>query len=380
MQILIPAAAGVEASVKRQLRSMGYGDCPAVQGRVSLAGDWADVARLNVQLRAGERVLLVLSRFPAPDFDALFEGVSAIAWEEFCSPHSQIMMDGKCWASTLMAVKAAGGVVKKAIVERLKNRLGVRTLDERGERVVVNFDIYENVATVSLDTSGDGLHKRGYRVRTYDAPLRETTAAAMVESSFFRAGKLFADVFCGSGTIPVEAALYMRRIAPGKLRGFDFEKWKCAPRDALVRAREEAADGEVRGPLPQLEASDISPRAVELARFHAARAGVGGDIRFSVRDMRAFSSSEPFGVIISNPPYGERLKEEGLSALYRDFGRMYRALPDWSCVFLSSYVNAERAFGGNVNKKRRICNAKLTCTLFTYAGKKPENDNSKKIS
>ena len=371
MRLKIPAASGVEACVKRELRAMGYGDCPALQGRVALEGGWEDIAPLNICLRAGERVLLELASFPAPDFDALFAGVHAIPWEEFCSPRAQILMDGKCFASKLMAVKSAGGVVKKAIVERLKTGLGVRTLDERGERIVVNFEIFGDVACICLDTSGDGLHKRGYRVKTYEAPLRETTAAAMVEGSFFRAGKPFADLFCGSGTIPIEAALYQRRIAPGKHRHFDFTKWKCAPAGVLERAREEAEAGEVHGALPPLFACDISPAAVETARFHARRAGVEQDIRFCVQDMRAFSSAERYGVILSNPPYGERLRAADLAGLYRDFGRMYRALPDWSCVFLSSYEGAERAFGGRAAKKRRIYNAKLACTLYTYQGNKP---------
>ena len=376
MRLLIPAAAGIEASVKRELRAMGYGDCPASAGRLALSGDWQDIARLNVCLRAGERVLIELARFPAPDFDALFEGVFALPWEEYCTPHTRVLMDGKCRESALMAVKAAGGVVKKAIVERLRARTG-RATDERGERMIVRFDIVSDVATVALDTSGDGLHKRGYRVRTYEATLRETIAAAMAESSYFRAGKPFADLFCGSGTIPIEAALYMRRIAPGKRRAFDFAVWKCAPAGALARAREEAAESEVKGVLPPLFASDISPQAVELARFHAARAGVEKDIRFCVRDMRAFTASEPYGVILSDPPYGARTDAAGLFALYRDFGRAFRALPDWSCCFLSSYADAERAFGGRADKKRRVGNAHLACTLYTYAGEKPPAPHDK---
>ena len=371
MKLYIPVASGVEASVKRQLRSLGYGECPAILGRVALEGDWQDVARLNVSLRAGERVLIGVGSFPAPDFDALFEGVSALPWEEFLSAHTHILMDGKCVKSALMAVKATGGVVKKAIAERLKARLGVTSLDERGERAVVGVYLYEDTAYLTLDTSGDGLHKRGYRVRTYDAPLRETTAAALVESSFFRAGKPFADVFCGSGTIPIEAVLYMRRIAPGKGREFDFTRWKCVPRGVLARAREEAEAGEVRSPMPKLLASDISGEAVELARFHARRAGVEEDILFSVRDMRDFSSQEKNGVLICNPPYGERMQEAHLFDLYRDFGRMFRALPDWSCYFLSSFAGAERAFGKRADKKRRLPNAHLDCTLYSYFGKPP---------
>lgn len=374
MKLSIPAASGVEASIKRELRALGYGDCPAVQGRLILEGDWEDIARLNVRLRAGERVLLVLAQFSVPDFNALFEGVRAIPWEEYFTPHTRVLMDGKCRESALMAIKTTGGVIKKAIVERLRDKYRTNVLDERGERAVVNFEIYCDEITVALDTSGDGLHKRGYRVRTYEAPLRETTAAAMVESSFFHAGKPFADLFCGSGTIPIEAALYMRRIAPGKRRDFDFIKWKCTPAGVLAHAREEAEAGEIKEELPPIFAADISPQAIEIARFHASRAGVARDIRFAVQDMRRFASDERYGVLISNPPYGERLKGD-LTSLYKDFGKVYRSLPDWSCVFLSGYDGAERAFGGKVTKKRHIFNVKLTCTLYTYAGKPPKKEN-----
>ncbi len=373
MELQIPVASGVEASVKRQLKALGYGECPALQGRICLAGDWSDVARLNVFLRAGERVLLVVGQFFADTFDALFDGVRALPWEEYFTPHTHILLDGKCVKSRLMAVKATGGVVKKAIVERLRQTLHINTLDERGERAVVGVFLWEDRATITLDTSGDGLHKRGYRVRTWDAPLRETTAAAMAEGSFFCAGKPFADLFCGSGTIPVEAALYMRNIAPGRFRTFDFTRWKCAPA-VLDAALQEARDGERRGPLPPLFACDISERAIEIARYHAERAGVLRDIRFVCRDMRAFSSDERYGIVISNPPYGERLREGDLFGLYRDFGKTVRALNGWSCRFLSAYEGAERAFGGRADKKRRLYNAHLACTLYDFFGPKPDRD------
>ncbi len=371
MKLYIPVAAGVEASVKRQLLQLGYGECPAIRGRIELEGDWKDVARLNVCLRAGERVLIGVGEFPSPDFDALFTGVSALPWEEFLSPRSRILMDGKCVKSNLMAVKATGGVVKKAIAERLMKKFGTRTLDERGERAIVGVYLYGDIAYLTLDTSGDGLHKRGYRVRTYEAPLRETTAAAMIESSFFRFGKPFADLFCGSGTIPIEAALYMRNIAPGIVRRFDFTRWKCTPSGVLQAAREEARDLENRTPLPPLFASDVSDKAIEIARFHAARAGVEKDIRFCLQDMRQFSSEERFGVLISNPPYGERMGDTDLRGLYRDFGKVFRSLPDWSCYFLSAYDGAERAFGMRADKKRRLWNGQLACTLYAVFGASP---------
>ena len=371
MKLLVPCAAGVEASVKRQLMALGYGECPAIGGRISLEGDWADVARLNIFLRAGERVLVAVGEFPATTFDELYDGVYSLPWEEFLTAHSQIRMDGKCFKSKLMAVKACGGVAKKAIVSRVKEKLGVRNLDENGERAIVGVSILEDTATVTLDTSGDGLHKRGYRTLAYDAPLKETVAAAMIESSVYRAGKLFADLFCGSGTLPIEAALYALNIAPGARREFDFTRWKGTPA-VLKAAREEAEDLRDKKTRLTLFASDISERAISIAQFHAKRAGVSEHIRFSVSDMRAFSSQERYGVLVSNPPYGERMeKGEDLFPLYRDFAHTFRKLPDWSCYFLSAYGDAERAFGGRADKRRKLYNANLACGFYGYLGKKP---------
>lgn len=371
----IPVAAGVEAAVKRQLYKLGYGDCPAENGRISLWGDWADVARLNVFLRAGERVLLVAGRFRATTFDELFDGVFSLPWERFMSAHTKIMLDGKCVKSRLMAVKACGGVVKKAIVRRLKEKLGATSLDEKGERAIVGFSLFGDECTLTLDTSGDGLHKRGYRVLSYDAPLRETTAAALIDFSFFHPEKPFADLFCGSGTLPIEGALIARNIAPGKNREFDFTRWKGVP-DVLGRAREEARDGERKGKT-EIYGVDINPKAIEISRYHAKRAGVGDCIDFRAGDMRDFSADSSYGVLISNPPYGERLKEEDLSGLYRDFAKTFRRLNDWSCYFITSFTGAARAFGGRAEKNRKLYNANLECYFYSYPGKKPPKEEKK---
>lgn len=196
----------------------------------------------------------------------------------------------------------------------------------------------------------------------------------MVESSYFRRGKPFADLFCGSGTLPIEAAMYALNIAPNARRGFDFTKWKCAAAGALERARQEAEDVRFRGEIPPLFAGDISARAVDVAKFHAARAGVERYIRFSCADMREFTAPERYGVLVSNPPYGERLgREDDLFSLYRDFARTFRRLNDWSCYFLSAFEGAERAFG-RCPKKRRLWNARIPCTLYAYEGAKPPKE------
>lgn len=370
MDLLIPVAAGIEAAAKREIERLGFGHAPAVRGRLALSGGWEDVAKLNVFLRAGERVLLLLGAFRADTFDALFEGVFSMPWEEFLSPHAEVLIDGKSVKSKLAAIKAAGGVVKKAILMRLREKLHARTFGEKGERAVVGVSLFEDEVQLTLDTSGDGLHRRGYRVLTGEAPLRETTAAAIIEDSIYKREKAFADPFCGSGTIPIEAALYARNVAPGKDRRFDFERWKCAPKGIAERIREEAREDEYHGPIAPIYASDVSPKAVETAKEHARRAGVFKDIDFSARDVKDFSASERYGVLVSNPPYGERLHTFDLSSLYRDFAAAFRRLPDWSAYFITAFEGAERAFG-RADKRRILYNAGLKCSLLTYFGARP---------
>lgn len=379
MQLLIPVSAGLESTVKRQLSALGYDDCPAQNGRIAIHKDctWQDVARLNVFLRSGERVLILLAQGKATTFDELYELASAVEWENWLSADSQIRMDGKSYQSRLGAIKAAGGVVKKAIVRRIiaKRCPHQRALREDGARSVVGVSIVNDVVTLTLDTSGDGLHKRGYRSLAYSAPLKETMAAAMLDLSVYNAGKQFADLFCGSGTLPVEAAMKALKIAPGIDRDFDFSAWKCAPKKVLDRAKEEARDLIDFSVRPDIYACDINPEAISIARYHAKRAGVEKYIRFECRDMSSFTASEPYGVIISNPPYGERLGDEAeVRELYRRLGRMYRNLPDWSLYILTACPDFERFFGKRSMKKKKLFNANLLCNYYTYLGAKPQKE------
>ncbi len=385
MKLLIPVAAGLEQITKRQLLQLGYEKAPADNGRIEVEGDWQDVARLNVQLRSGERVLVVLDKFPARTFDELYEGVYNIPWEEWLTIDSKILMDGKSVQSALAAIKASGGVAKKAIIARLADKLrsGRKTFSESGARSIVGVSIYKDKATITLDTSGDGLHKRGYRSLAYAAPLKETLAAALVDSTFYNPDKdvekPFADPFCGSGTLPIEAAMKALRIAPGLQRTFDFTAWACAEKGVLARAKEEARDNERREVKPTIFASDISKEAVSIAKYHAKNAGVEKNIRFSVADARAFKSELPYGVLLSNPPYGERLSDETqVRALMRDLGKTFRALPDWNAYILTSLPEFERYFGKTADKKKKLFNANLVCGFYSYFGKSPKADGEKR--
>ena len=381
MKLLIPVASGLEQITKRQLFSLGFTKAPAENGRIEVEGDWLSVARLNVFLRSGERVLIVLQRFPATTFDELYEGFYAIPWENYLTVESKILMDGKSVLSQLAAVKAAGGVAKKAVISRLadKVRTGRKTFAETGARSVVGFSIFKDEVTVTLDTTGDGLHKRGYRSLAYSAPLKETLAAGLIDSTFYNPDKdiekPFADPFCGSGTLPIEAAMKAMHIAPGLQREFDFTRWECAPKGVLELAREEAKSQEKRDVKPVIFASDISPEGISIAKYHAKRAGVEKQIRFSVADARNFSSEQKYGVLLSNPPYGERLSEEKeVRALMGAFGKTFRALPDWNAYILTSLPDFERYFGKSADKKKKLFNAHLVCGFYSYFGKSPKSE------
>ena len=385
MKLLIPAPAGIEQITKRQLLSLGYEKAPADNGRIEVEGDWQDIARLNVLLRSGERVLIVLAKFKAVTFDELFEGVYAIPWENWLSIDSKILMDGKSVQSTLAAIKVSGGVAKKAVIQRLadKIRTGRKTFSESGARSIIGISIYKDEVTVTLDTSGEGLHKRGYRSLAYSAPLKETLASALIDSTFYNPDrdieKPFADIFCGSGTLPIEAAMKALHIAPGLQREFDFCAWECAPKGILQRAKEEAKDRENRSAKPIIFASDISENAISIAKFHAKRAGVEKNIRFFVADARSFKSDLKYGVLLSNPPYGERLGEEKeVRALMNGVGKAFRALPDWNAYILTALPDFERYFGKTADKKKKLFNANLVCGFYSYFGKPPKENDEKR--
>ncbi len=379
MKLLIPVAAGLEQITKRQLLSLGYERAPADNGRIEIEGDWQDIARLNLLLRSGERVLILLKKFPARTFDELYEGVYSIPWEEWLSMESRILMDGKSVQSALAAIKASGGVAKKAIISRLADKLrtGRKTFSESGARSIVGISIFKDEVSVTLDTSGEGLHKRGYRSLAYSAPLKETLASGLIDSTFYNPErdieKPFADLFCGSGTLPIEAAMKALRIPAGGGRDFDFTKWACAPKGILPLAKEEAKAQETPQAKPVIFASDISPEAISIAKYHAKRAGVEKVIRFSVADARSFSSPLSHGILLSNPPYGERLSEEKeVRALMRDLGKTFRALPDWNAYILTSLPEFERYFGKTADKKKKLYNANLVCGFYSYFGKSPK--------
>ena len=367
MTLTVPCLLGLEGLVAEEMRRMGLADVRAENGRVHCTGTMADIARLNIGLRCGARVLMELGSFPARDFEALFQGTAALPWEDFIPRDGEFPVRGYSLNSTLHSVPACQAIVKKASAQRLGRVYGLETLPETGSRYQIQFSIVKDTATLYLDTSGEGLYKRGYRARNMGAPLRETLAAALVLLSRYRGKDPFCDPFCGSGTIPIEAALIAKNRAPGLDRRFAAQRWKNMDSRLWMDAADEAQDKEFHGTY-DIWGGDIDPAAVELAGHNAALAGVEDCIRFEVADAAAFHRDSEYGQLVTNPPYGERLLEKSQAEeVYRRFGTAAAQLPPkWRVLVLSSHTEFERCFGRTADKKRKLYNGMLKCDLFQY--------------
>ena len=364
----VPCLFGLEGLVGDELRRLGLEDVRAETGRVLCRGTLGDIPRLNLNLRCGERVLLLLGQFPARSFEALFQAVRDVAWEDFIPRDGQFPVKGHALSSQLHSVLDCQKIVKKAAAERLGRVYGLERLPETGEKYQIQFAILHDQCSLYLDTTGPGLHKRGYRAVGVAAPLRETLAAAMVTLSRYRGRDPFRDPFCGSGTIAIEAALIAKNRAPGLDRSFDAQRWKCLPSRLWVDAAGEAMDKEFDGAY-DIWGGDIDPRAVSIAQSNAVKAGVEDVVRFERADMRTLRCQGEYGQIVTNPPYGERLGEkEEAEALYRTFGQVYRNVPPkWRVLVLTSHPEFERFFGRRADKKRKVYNGMLKCELYQFS-------------
>ena len=371
LELIVPTLFGLEGPCGNELRRLGLEGVRGENGRVRCTAGPGDIPRLNLNLRTGERVLLAVGEYDAPDFDALFEGCRALPWERFIPKDGAFPVKGYSLNSQLHAVPACQAVLKKAAAARLGEKYGLETLPETGALYQIQFSILHDHVTLMLDTTGPGLHKRGYRAVGVAAPLRETLAAAMVLLSRYRGKGPFCDPFCGSGTIPIEAALIAKNRAPGLDRSFSAQKWRWLDSGLWLEAAGEAMDKEYHGAY-DIWGGDIDPKAVAIARSNGEKAGVADTVRFSVADAAAFRRDEPHGRIVTNPPYGERiLEKKEAEGLYRAFGQAARALPaGWEISVLSSHTEFERTFGSPADKKRKLYNGMLKCDLFTYGAVK----------
>ncbi|MBR2377543.1 MAG: class I SAM-dependent RNA methyltransferase [Clostridia bacterium] len=378
MQITVSAPSGLEGVVKREIYKLTGLDSTAINGRVEVSGDLKTVALFNLHLRTASRVFIKLGSFKAQTFDELFDGVSLIDFENYIDKKGKIEVYGSSIESKLTSVQACASIIKKAICKRLISKYDTE-LTESGERYKIEFILRRDYCIISLDTSGESLNKRGYRKELIgDAPLKENVAAALILLSVWNKSRPLADLFCGSGTIPIEGALIAKNIAPGLYRDFDFLRYKKFDLSFWEDMKKNAINSIDNETELKIYAFDIEESQIRLARKHAEKAGVLDAIHFQRADMREFSSRLKDGVIITNPPYGERLLDrKTIVSLYRDYGEVYSKLNNWSAYTLTSVTDFERLFRKKANKKRKIYNGKLECNYFSVLGEKPEKTDKK---
>ena len=362
----VPCLFGLEGIAADELRRLNMQSVNAENGRVLFSGTALDLARANINLATGERVTILVGEGGADTFDRLFELVKAMPWEQYITKDGRFPVTGHALNSKLFSVPDCQKIIKKAIAVKLTEKYGNALHPENGAEFRVRFTIMNDTASLMIDTSGAGLHKRGYRPVSVAAPLRETLAAAMVRVARFRGREALCDPFCGSGTIAIEAALAAKNRAPGLSRSFTAETWSNIPADVWSVARDEAKSREYSGNY-DIWGGDIDASCVEMATANAKHAGVSDVVRFEQADARTFKPAAGSGIVITNPPYGERVMEHAdAERLYSEFGAATKALRDWKLFLLSSHTEFERSFGRKAVKKRKLYNGMIKCDLFMY--------------
>lgn len=372
-KFMITTSFGLESLVKWQLRDMGYENFKLSDGQIILDANLDDVGKLNINLREADRVYLILKTFEAKDFDQLFEGIKAINWPDLLDKDSNFIVGARTYKSKLFSVRTIQSISEKAIVESMKTKYKINHFSKSSHRVQIEVSINKNMVSVLIDTSGEGLHKRGYREDSVKAPLRENLAAGLVDLSFYKPDRFLFDGFCGSGTILIEAARRARNIAPGIDRSFDFENFIFIDKDCYKKAKKEALDAIDYDVKLNILGSDISGRAISLAKNNAINAGVGEDISFITRDIKSVALKDDYGILISNPPYGKRLSDFDTDDLYKKINDKFKSLDTWSLYFITSDENFDKSFSKKLSKKRKLYNGGQKVDFYQYFGKKPAN-------
>ncbi|MDZ5473203.1 class I SAM-dependent RNA methyltransferase [Bacillus sp. 31A1R] len=373
--IIATSAMGLEAIVAKEVRDLGY-DCEVENGRVTYKGDERAIVRSNLWLRTADRIRIKVGEFKATTFDELFEKTKALPWEQFLPENAEFPVSGKSVKSKLFSVSDCQAIVKKAIVERLRTQYKRTSwFEENGPLFKIEIALQKDIAFLTIDASGVGLHKRGYRADQGEAPLKETLAAALVLLTNWNSDKAFVDPFCGSGTIPIEAALIGQNIAPGFNREFVSESWNWIPEQVWEDARNEVEDlAKYDQPL-DITGMDIDHRMVKIAQENAFEAGLGDLITFKQMQVRDFTTTKEYGVIVGNPPYGERLGDKpAVEKMYREMGQAFAPLDTWSIYMLTSNENFEECFGKPATKKRKLFNGFIKTDYYQYWGKRPPRD------
>jgi putative N6-adenine-specific DNA methylase len=372
LTIYVTTSFGMEAIASRELQNLGYTDIKTETGNLRFQGDLLAVCRCNLWLRTAERVFIEVGRFPAEDFGVLFDGTTELPWEKYIPEKAEVPVLARSVRSQLTSTPHIQSIVKKAIVSRLLKKYGGTFFDESGPMHRVECVLQNNEVQLLLDTSGDGLHKRGYRAHAGAAPLKETMAAGMVMLSYWDRDRLLVDPFCGSGTILIEAALIGRNMAPGAFRAFAAEYWPLIPRTLWHQARQEVRDKALSRIDLTLQGYDNDPFVLKVARENAQLAGVDMDIHFQQRDVAQLSTSQKYGVLITNPPWGERIADQEVAEdLTITLTKQTSTWDTWSIYVLSALRHFERLFGQKADRRRKLYMGRIECTYYQYLGPKP---------
>lgn len=372
IELIATAAFGLEAIVARELRNLGYEDVKVENGKVAFSADELGICRTNLWLRSSDRVLVKMGSFQARTFEELFQQTKALPWEDWLPEDANFPVQGKSLKSKLFSVSDCQAIVKKAIVERLKEKYKRNWFEETGPLYQIEVALLKDEVTLTMDTSGPGLHKRGYRRLAGQAPLKETLAAAMIRLSFWHKDRALLDPFCGTGTIPIEAALMAQNRAPGLKRSFAAEKWPLIPKALWQEAWQEALDLWDRDVKLHIYGSDIDSEALALARVHALEAGVQDVVHFQRLPAAEVRSRFHYGHLFANPPYGERLGDaEDVEGVYGDLGEVFKRLEDWSLHLFTTHRSPERWMGRRWDKSRKLYAGRLECHFYQFFGPRP---------
>ena len=371
LELIATATFGLEAVVKREIENLGYKIIKSEDGKITFLGDERAVVKANLWLRTADRVQIKMAEFIALEFEDLFQQMKAIPWEEWIPIDGKFVVNGSSVKSKLSSVPACQSVAEKAVVERLKEFYMVDYFQKTGAAYEIKITLLKDRVTVTLDTTGPGLHKRGYRTHSVEAPIKETLAAAMIQLSFWNKGRILSDPCCGSGTIPIEAALIARNIAPGISRSFVSEEWEAIPEKLWKEERKaafEAIDNDCR---PKIFGLDINPNAIAAAKANAEAAGVDDCIRFAAADISAMRTKSKSGVMITNPPYGQRIGDRpGIEKIYKAYREFFTENPTWSLFVVTADKSIEKALGRSANRRRKLYNGRLEVCYYQFHGEK----------
>lgn len=372
IKIVVNMNFGLESVVKRELLDLGYDKLEVSDGQIKFDGNLRDIAILNLRLRSAERVFIEIASFEALSFEELFDNVYAIDWEDIISEEGNFIVQGRSAKSKLFSVSDCQRITEKAIIKKLQRTYKIDYFEKSKERYKLEVILYKDVARILLDTSGSGLHKRGYRAASYKAPISETLAAGLIQLSFWNDSRVFWDPFCGSGTLAIEAAMIGKNIAPGLSRKFDFEEFIFMDKEIMKEEKVKCYQEIDYDKELEIYGTDISRQAIEIAKSNAEILGLENDIKFFVKDIRDLDLAGDYGVIVTNPPYGVRIGGDDLAELEKELGKLYKENPTWSLFAISADEKFEKNFGKKSNRNRKLYNGRIKTYYYQYHGPMPK--------